>query len=338
MQENLETPIPVYVLTGFLGSGKTTLLCNMLAYLKASGKKPAVIMNEVGDVNIDGMLIDDEVPVAELLSGCICCTIRSDLSIELSEVIREHSPDVVLIECTGVAKPVDVLESITDTAMLTPLRLQRVVTVVDAGAMSDEFPRASKRTQHLMQDQIRCADTIVVNKTDSVEPRRLPELMGELRRWNRQAELVFTTHCHVDMQMLGAAGTEPIFRENPSGRSCGSEHDNHEHHEHHEHHDRHTHSHPHDHVTVHMEYFSEPLDRDRFEQFVREMPEEVYRAKGILRFSDTGERHLFQYAYRSMELLRVRPQKPVKDLMVLIGENMPKAQIAERIAALTKPL
>lgn len=78
--------IPVYVLSGFLGSGKTTLLTRILNYLKLKGKRPAVIMNEIGDVNLDGLLINDDVPVAEMLNGCICCTIREDLSSTLLDI------------------------------------------------------------------------------------------------------------------------------------------------------------------------------------------------------------------------------------------------------------
>ena len=101
---NEERTIPVYLLSGFLGSGKTTLLNHLIDYYKALNVKTAVVMNELGDVNLDGQFIDDDVPMAEMLSGCICCTIRGDLSLELKQLIDEHNPDVVLIESTGAAE------------------------------------------------------------------------------------------------------------------------------------------------------------------------------------------------------------------------------------------
>lgn len=88
--------IPVYVLSGFLGSGKTTLLTRMLEYFLQQNKRPAVVMNEIGDVNLDGILVDDKVPLAEMLNGCICCTIREDLSKSLLTIVRKEAPDVIL--------------------------------------------------------------------------------------------------------------------------------------------------------------------------------------------------------------------------------------------------
>ena len=95
---NREQHIPVHLLSGFLGSGKTTLLRRLLDYYTAQGMKPAVIMNELGDINLDGQLVGDEVPMAEMLSGCICCTMRGDLGMEISMLIDEHKPDVIFID------------------------------------------------------------------------------------------------------------------------------------------------------------------------------------------------------------------------------------------------
>lgn len=90
--------IPIYLLSGFLGSGKTTLLKQLLDQLKENGKKPAIIMNEVGDVNVDSHLIDHNIPMKEMLSGCICCTISGDLGMTILNLCREYQPDVIVIE------------------------------------------------------------------------------------------------------------------------------------------------------------------------------------------------------------------------------------------------
>jgi G3E family GTPase len=124
--------IPVYVLSGFLGSGKTTLLTNMLKYFLQQNKRPAVIMNEIGDVNLDGMLVDDNVPMAEMLNGCICCTIREDLSKSLLSLVRNEKPDVIIIESTGIANPLELIEGITNTSLIVGIDLPQVVTVVSA--------------------------------------------------------------------------------------------------------------------------------------------------------------------------------------------------------------
>jgi G3E family GTPase len=314
--------IPVYILTGFLGSGKTTLLTKAVDYWVSSGKKPAIIMNEVGDVNLEGILINEAVPVAEMLNGCICCTIRGDLSLEINNIVQEYEPDVILIECTGIANPVEVLESVTDTAMLTSIELKPVFTVVDASMLLQEAPRSSKRTMKLMQDQIRCGSFIVVNKADKVPSGQWTAVEERLRQWNAHAQIMFTTHCQLDMKLFFDPETETQLKngmsiegiEKPDDESVVHIHESH------------------DHVSVHMEYLNRPLDRDVFEQFVDDLPEGVYRAKGIVHFAGDAECHLLQYAYREKQILRIHPQKAVKDILVFIGENFSKIDLAQKVA------
>lgn len=112
---------PVVILSGFLGSGKTTLLARMLDYYAKRRIRPAVIMNEAGDVNLDGQLVNEEVPMREMLSGCICCTIRGDLGMEIRDLIADRSPDLILIEATGVANPMEIFDSVTEAAFLVPI-------------------------------------------------------------------------------------------------------------------------------------------------------------------------------------------------------------------------
>jgi G3E family GTPase len=119
-------PTPVFVLSGFLGSGKTTLLTNMLEYFLQQNKRPAIIINEIGDINLDGMLVDDNVPMAEML------TIREDLSKNLLSIAKKEQPDVIIIESTGIANPLELIEGITNTSLIVGIDLPQVVTVVSA--------------------------------------------------------------------------------------------------------------------------------------------------------------------------------------------------------------
>lgn len=93
----MEQVVPVYILSGFLGSGKTTLLQRLLEHWKDQGLRPAVVMNELGEVNLDGLLVEQTVPMAELLGGCICCSIRGDLSTELTTLIRRNHRMLLLL-------------------------------------------------------------------------------------------------------------------------------------------------------------------------------------------------------------------------------------------------
>ncbi|WP_019533750.1 CobW family GTP-binding protein [Paenibacillus ginsengihumi] len=351
----MNTPVPVHILCGFLGSGKTTLLTAALDYYTLQGKKPAVLMNELGDVNLDGMLVNEAVPMSEMLSGCICCTIRGDLGMELKQLIDEHRPDVIFVECTGAANPIEILDGVTDASLLTELELKTVVTVIDAGQLSERSRTSAGKTYRLMQEQIRCGTRLVLNKSDVVTPEELSRLEQLIRGWNPDAPLDATVRCAIDLSFferggrVGAAEPEAGMREMAS---CGCGHS-------HSHggegeeacglaggnagpepsgqkrSDREqAHHHSHDHVMVYTHYFDRPIDSEQFEALVGSLPPEIFRAKGILRFTDTAGPFLFQYAYREMDFVRIAPKQEVPHVAVFIGERFDRQALAERLSAL----
>jgi G3E family GTPase len=368
--------VPVHILSGFLGSGKTTLLTQALDYYRLSGKKPAVLMNELGDVNLDGMLVDDEVPMTEMLSGCICCTIRGDLGMELRELIREHSPDVIFVESTGAANPIEILDGVTDASLLTEMELKSLITVVDAAQLLVRHTKGTGKTYRLMQDQIRCATELILNKTDLVEPADLLILEGVIREWNPVAPITATVRCQIDLMMFdrldGLSGAvdgqhaashnllvengqhqhgevchDPSHDHSRDGDAC--QHSSHgeahshahpdQHHDHdHAHGEEEETHHSHDHVMVYTHYFKGPIDSDQFETLVGRLPAEIYRAKGILRFSDTASLFLFQYAYREMDFVKITPKEEVPNVAVFIGEHFSKAQLSADLTALEQPI
>ncbi|RRJ67169.1 GTP-binding protein [Paenibacillus oralis] len=319
--------VPILILSGFLGSGKTTFLTRMLDDCLKKGIRPAVIMNEVGDVNLDGQLVNAEVPMSEMLSGCICCTIRGDLAMETRRLIDEASPDLILVEATGVANPIEILDAITEAAMLTPIEIRAMITVVDAAHFLQRSRNGKGKTYRLMTDQIRCASMLVLNKSDLAGAEELKEIRKRLTELNPFAPIVTTAHCEMDEAVwrrvlagkdeAGAldrllAGQRERFAPDASGeRRCE-----------HEHGDGHSgHHHSYDHVMVCSHYFPKPVDDRRLERVMKELPAGVYRAKGIFTSSETGERVMFQYAYRQLELIPIRPQGQVQDVAVFIGEH-----------------
>ena len=123
--------IPVHLISGFLGSGKTTLLQNLLEYCLAEGIKPAVMMNEYGEVNIDGELLRGQgYTVREMTNGCICCTIGGTLGLALQDVAA-RKPDVIFIEATGLADPVELIDQATKEEVLPLVRVASLVAVLD---------------------------------------------------------------------------------------------------------------------------------------------------------------------------------------------------------------
>ncbi|WP_424768819.1 CobW family GTP-binding protein [Paenibacillus sp. sgz302251] len=321
--------IPVHLLSGFLGSGKTTLLQRLLDYYKASGKKPAVIMNELGDINLDGQLLGNAVPMAEMLSGCICCTIRGDLGMEISMLIDQHQPDVIFIESTGAANPMETLDGVLEAAMYKPVDLHSVITVVDGPELLERGRTGKGRTFKLMQEQIRCASILLLNKVDKLEPEQLVESQQQLRELNAHARIIATVRCAIDdWSLLEDDGTRALqhrVAHAPGGdepESLGQSGAGHHH--------------SHDHVMAVTHYWRNPVNSEDFEALLNRLPDNVYRAKGIVTFSDTRSRFLFQYAYRESDLMKIEPQGPVNDVAVFIGERFSKEWLLRELMLVEK--
>lgn len=315
-------PTPVFVLSGFLGSGKTTLLLNLLMQVKQAGFKPGVIMNEIGEVSLDGAVVEADVPMNEIMDGCICCSVRGELSLSIQAMVEEQRPDIIIVEATGLANPLELIEGITDTSLVLRAELHSVITVVDGehflSLTGDAVRKTSKGTLLLLEDQIRAANAVILNKTDLLTADQLEQAERQIRLWNGHAALHYTSFSRVELRELWQADGGSVSggraEEVAAGRNRREE--------------RGAGGHPHDHVTVYTHYFAEPLSRERFDRFMAALPSEVYRAKGFLTFRESApERTLFQYAYRRVSLMNMKPLRQLPDVMVLMGENIPKSRI-----------
>src|SRR3989454_7967032 len=200
--------VAVDILTGFLGSGKTTLLRHVLTHGLA-GKPVAVIMNEIGEVGIDGRVVTALANVekmVELTSGCICCSIddyRFDLAIQ--EIIETAKPHLVIIESTGLADP----EPLAYRVKSAGLGLDAVITVVDAANVGRHLAETE-----VARAQIEAADFLVVNKVDLAEPADLARLEKRLARMNSRAERFRTVRGAIDSELLFATGVA-AYRQGP---------------------------------------------------------------------------------------------------------------------------
>ncbi|WP_339821791.1 GTP-binding protein [Paenibacillus sp. FSL R7-0216] len=366
---------PVYILSGFLGSGKTTLLQRLIRHWMEQGLRPAVIMNEIGEVNLDGLLVSSEVPMAEMLGGCICCTIRGDLSVQMAELIEGEKPDLIVIEATGAGNPMEIFDAVTEVSLYLKLDIKPMVTVVDAAHLADLHASQQGKTYRLMVEQIRCGSVLVLNKIDLLEPDRQREMSEFLRRTNPYARIIPAVKCDVDLSLLWKAAdgqnnidpttqrgaayiqngeaaqkSDHYLLHNHHDHSRDQSHDhndaryedhrhdhNHDNNDDHNHDPNHAHTHAsHEHVTVYTHYFDGPVDSEDFERFIAELPREVYRGKGVLRFTDTASRFLFQYAYREADYLKVTPQGNVPDVAVFIGEHFDRNVLAHQLKELER--
>ncbi|MDD9270203.1 CobW family GTP-binding protein [Paenibacillus sp. GCM10023248] len=346
--------VTVYILSGFLGSGKTTLLTRAIDHFTEAGRKPAVIMNEIGEVNLDGQLLAGEVPMSELLGGCICCSSRGDLATALNELVTEERPDIIFIESTGIANPMEIIDEVTDASLIIPVELRALITVVDAPHLLELSRTSRGKTYRLMQDQIRTANLLLLNKTDLLDSQALQEVDALVREWNPYATVNFTVFSQIEMSLLEELENETIPAPSDRQSTVDAEHA-HDHGHGHDHtHDDHSHDHDHDHnhnndhdhnhhhhhhqshshVMAYTHFFERAVDSNAFEEFVSKLPQEVYRAKGILSFSDTSSRFLFQYAYREMDFVKITPKGEVPDVAVFIGENFSKDAVRSALLQL----
>ena len=280
--------VPVLLLTGYLGSGKTTLLNKILANKK--GIKFAVIVNDIGEVNIDAALIEKGGVVGQkddslvsLQNGCICCTLKMDLVEQLKEIVDMKRFDYIVIEASGICEPAPIAQTICSIPSLGPqyikngiLRLDSIVTVVDALRMKDEFANGSDLMKQdideedlasLVIQQMEFCNIILLNKAAEVEPKELEHLKQIIRAIQPKAEIFECNYGDVDLDLIvnthkfdwqtvatSAGWIQEIEAERNGEKEEEDEHehhhhdeDEHEHHHDHDHHDEHGHHHHHHH-------------------------------------------------------------------------------------------
>ena len=226
MNINVSRRLPVTVLSGFLGAGKTTVLSHILNNRK--NRKVAVIVNDMSEINIDASLVKNEVSLnrseeklVEMSNGCICCTLREDLLIEINKLAEEKKFDYLVIESTGISEPLPVAETFTfedenGVSLSNSASLDTMVTVVDAVNFMKDYEEAKylqetgeslgedddRSVADLLVDQIEFADVILISKTDLVEKKDIKKLKAIIKTLNTQAEIIPITEGNVEIDKV----------------------------------------------------------------------------------------------------------------------------------------
>lgn len=344
MMNNKE--IPVLLLTGYLGSGKTTLVNHILS--NGQGIKFAVIVNDLGEVNIDADLIQkggvvdqkDDSLVA-LQNGCICCTLKMDLVEQLRDLAKMGKFDYIVIEASGICEPEPIARTICSIPSMSEeytrygtCRLDRIVTVVDALRMRDEFACGDdlarkdfgeEDIENLLIQQIEFCDMILLNKVSEVSPEDLARVKRIIRVLQPKAEIIECDYGRVDLDRLIETGKFNFERVATSAGWISQierpldeleeenvhEEDHHHHDEDHHHEEHHHHHHHHDEgeaeeygISTFVYYRRPAFNIHRFDRFVAtNWPKGVIRAKGICYFSHNRDMSfLFEQAGSQKQL------------------------------------
>jgi G3E family GTPase len=317
------TKIPATVLTGYLGSGKTTILNHMLA--GQHGKRIAIIINEFGEVGIDGQLVvRSEEDVLELSNGCICCTIRGDLIRTVDSLLsNDRSFDHLVIETTGLADPAPIIQSfVLEQTLSGRLELDAIVTVVDSRHITTQLASEQAR------EQIAFADVVLINKTDLVSEPELATISKKIRMLNPLARIHFTRMGQIDLSAVlsvKAFDLKNLLRLDPRLLDDTS--------------------HQHD-EDISCVAISEPGITDDgdlmrwLNRLVQAQGRDLLRIKGVINLEGEDRRFVFHGVHMTLDGRPGKPwqlNEPRMNQVVFIGRNLDRETLRLGFAACVRP-
>ncbi|MEN9270153.1 MAG: GTP-binding protein [Thermostichales cyanobacterium HHBFW_bins_127] len=336
---HLEVPqhgLPVTIITGFLGSGKTTLLNHILSNQK--GIRTAVLVNEFGEISIDAeLIVSSEEDLVELNNGCICCTVRDDIAESVFRILeRPQKIDYLVVETTGLADPLPVALTFLGPDLKDLTRLDSIITLVDASNFAPDLFESD-----VAYNQIAYGDMIILNKTDLVDEAELKRLEKRIREIKDDARILRATKSQVPLELILDTA---LFQR--SSLPAEQPHHDHSHCDHdHGHcvHEDHDHHHSHNHLEIDgfnsIAFTSDrPLNLDKFQIFLNHLPANVFRAKGILWFSESPQKYIFHLSGKRYTLDSEPWTTPPKNQLVLIGQRLDTHSLRKQLEACVEPL
>lgn len=306
---------PIYVIAGFLGSGKTTLLKRALVHELDRGVKPAVLMNEFGEVDVDGALLHDhprskDIELQALLSGCICCDLSGEFSEKVGHLVKETKGAPLFIETTGLADTGQVVMGVEKALVQSRSKIRgalaSVIVMVDG-------PRFLKLGAYwpAAEDHLKQADVVVLNKLDQINSRQTDLVERRIRGVNPTVTIVRAVHAEVEVgrlftgvAMMKAPSIEPgAVKDSATGYQSGSF------------------------------KILKPFDPVRLEAWLKRFERSVIRMKGFVKVQGREGLQELQWVMGSLDLTPYHSSKPSQAMVVVIGRRVPWQRFLEGLEA-----
>lgn len=289
--------IPVTIVSGFLGSGKTTIINHLIEELLTNNIVPVIIKNEIGDVDIDTTLFKGQnIQVAELLGGCICCTLVGPFMHAINELIEKFTFHRIIIESSGAADPSSIALSVSAHPKLVRDGVIEIVDVVNFKGYEDLSETLKAQTQF--------TDLIIFNKVELVDIDTKRAVVGYVRELNSKAPIIEAPHGIVPMDLVFGVTTDELNNELLKIKDVELEYNHEDHIEHDEF------------SAFHIEYEGR-ISRSGFEEFINKLPSAIFRCKGYITFI-TGETYLFNVIGKRLTLDKAKEDFN-KNILVFIG-------------------
>ena len=327
------------IISGFLGAGKTTFIKKMIDEV-FKGEKIVLIENEFGEVGIDGGFLKDAgIQITEMNSGCICCSLVGDFGKNLHEVIDKYHPDRILIEPSGVGKLSDVMKSVIDIEKEEDVKLNGLVTVVNALKASKQM----KAFGEFFNNQIEYATVVVLSRSQNATPEQLELCVKQIQTLNPKAAIITTAWDAIKGEQILKVieGADSLEMKLMAEQHAKEEAEEHEHEHHHHDHDHEDHDHEHDHEHHHHHHADEvftswgmetivPVTKDQLEDILKRLAEtkefgDVLRAKGMLPTENPGEWRYFDLVPEQYEIRDGKPDYTGK--VCVIGASLKEEEL-----------